>query len=236
MCHGQRFGSVHEPAVDDTSHHRATNDDHAARRHHNDDRDNCDTVAPTATWTRSGGSLTAMDIDRLVRERLERDDFLIEHYSSPLPEEHRSGFGGLDYFPPDGAWALIGEYHPATRHKVPVPSSVGTESSYTMLGVMALTIGDSAYRLTVLDDGDGGAFIPFRDGSSGAETYSGGRYVGIDAHAAGVVTVDFNTAQNPWCVYDEEFTCPLPPAENWIAEPIPVGVKAYDPPGQTPAI
>jgi uncharacterized protein (DUF1684 family) len=176
-----------------------------------------------------------MDIDRLLRDRSERDDFLLDHYSSPLPEEHRSGFGGLDYFPPDESWVLVGEYHPAAPHKVPVPSSVGTESSYTKLGVVTLSVGDSDYRLTVLDDGDGGAFVPFRDGTCGADTYSGGRYVGIDADATGEVAVDFNTAQNPWCVYDEEFTCPLPPAENWITEPIPAGVKAYEAPGQTSA-
>ena len=172
-----------------------------------------------------------MDIDRLLRDRSERDDFLVEHYSSPLPEEDRADFNGLDYFPPDAAWERVGVFEPATPHKVPIPSSIGTESSYTMVGVVAIVIGESEYRLTVLDDGDGGAFIPFRDGTSGDETYAGGRYVGIDADAAGPVTVDFNTAQNPWCVYDEEFTCPLPPAENWIAEPIPAGAKAYESPG-----
>ena len=171
-----------------------------------------------------------MDINRLLNERAERDDFLIEHYSSPLPEEHRPVFSGLDYFSPDAAWELVGTYEPTTPRKVPVPSSIGTESSYTKLGIVALSIDGSAYRLTVLDDGDDGAFIPFRDGTSGRETYAGGRYVGVDADTAGDVTIDFNTAQNPWCVYDEEFTCPLPPAENWIVERIPAGAKAYEPP------
>jgi uncharacterized protein (DUF1684 family) len=174
-----------------------------------------------------------MNLDRLLRERSERDQFPVEHYGSPLPEEHRPGFSGLDYFPPDANWELTGDYEPASPRKVPVPSSVGIESSYTMLGVVTLPIGESTYRLTVLDDGDGGAFIPFRDGTSGAETYSGGRYVGVGADVAGAVTVDFNTAQNPWCVYDEEFTCPLPSTENWIVERIPAGAKAYEPPDQT---
>lgn len=172
-----------------------------------------------------------MDIDRLLRERSEHDEFLGEHYSSPLPEEHRAGFSGLDYFPPDAAWDLIGSYEPTPPRKVPVPSSIGTESLYTTLGVVGLSIGESSYQLTVLDDGDGGAFIPFRDATAGVETYAGGRYVGIDPSTAGEVIVDFNTAQNPWCVYDEEFTCPLPSAENWITEPIPAGAKAYEPPG-----
>ncbi len=176
-----------------------------------------------------------MDVNRLLTERSERDEFLVEHYGSPLPEEHRSHFGGLDYFPPDAAWESTGDYEPAPPRKVPIPSSAGIESSYTMLGIVTVSIGESSYRLTVLDDGDGGAFIPFRDGTSGIESYGGGRYVGVATESAGTVIIDFNTAQNPWCVYDEEFTCPLPSAENWIAERIPAGVKMYEPPNQTAA-
>ncbi len=174
-----------------------------------------------------------MDTDRLLRERSERNIFLVDHYGSPLPEEQRSGFNGLDYFPPTAAWELTGDYEPIPPRKVPIPSSAGIESSYTMIGVVTISIGESSYRLTVLDDGDGGAFIPFRDGTSGVEAYGGGRYVGVATGTAGAVTIDFNTAQNPWCVYDEEFTCPLPSAENWIAERIPAGVKMYEAPDQT---
>jgi uncharacterized protein (DUF1684 family) len=171
-----------------------------------------------------------MDTQRLLRERSGHDAFLAEHYSSPLPEEHRSAFTALAYFPPDATWELTGNYEPMPPRKVPVPSSFGLESAYTMLGVVTLSIGESIYRLTVLDDGDGGAFIPFRDGTSGMETYSGGRYVGITTGASEAVTVDFNMAQNPWCAYDEEFTCPFPPSENWIDEPVDAGVMTYEPP------
>ena len=174
-----------------------------------------------------------MDVDQLLHERSERDRFLLEHYSSPLPDQHVPGFNGLAYFPPDAAWELTGEYEVAEPRKIPIPSSAGIESAYTMLGVVTISIGESVYRLTVLDDGDGGAFIPFRDGTSGAESYGGGRYVGVPAEAGGAVTIDFNRAQNPWCVYDEEFTCPLPSTENWITERIPAGVMLYEPPAGT---
>jgi hypothetical protein len=42
MCHGQRFGSVHEPAVDDTPNNDAPNNDDGARRNHIDDRSDDD--------------------------------------------------------------------------------------------------------------------------------------------------------------------------------------------------
>lgn len=124
------------------------------------------------------------------------------------------------------------EYEPIDAIKVPVPSTAGNESLHTMTGRVTIQIAGSTYRLTVIDDGDGGPFIPSRDGTSGSETYGGGRYVGIEPSDDATVTIDFNTAHNPWCVYDVDFTCPLPPRENYISEPIRAGEKMYEPPEQ----
>lgn len=34
--------------------------------------------------------------------------------------------------------------------------------------------------------------------------------------------VDFNVACNPyWAAYNDTFSCPLPPPENWL--PVPIG-------------
>ena len=79
----------------------------------------------------------------------------------------------------------------------------------------------------MLDDGDGGSFIPFRDGTAGDTTYQGGRYVSPETADDGSVIVDFNRAFNPWCVYDDEFICPFPPASNIIEEPIAAGEKVW---------
>lgn len=170
-----------------------------------------------------------MDMERLVDDRAERDRFLREHYSSPLPDEHLEAFSGLDYFLPDAAWVIDGQYQAVNPHDVLVPSTAGMDNPYTKVGVLALVIGESTYELTVLDDGDGDMFVPFRDGTSGVESYEGGRYVGLSLGADVRASVDFNSARNPWCVYDEEFICPLPPWENWISERIPAGEKKYLP-------
>ncbi len=168
-----------------------------------------------------------MDTNRILEGRDQRDRFLREHYASPLPEQQRASFAGLDYFPVDGDWALIGTFEPTDAHDVQIPSTAGMENPYTKVGIVAITIGDSDHRLTVLDDGDGEMFIPFRDGTCGNESYEGGRYVGLSNMSASSVTIDFNLARNPWCVYDEEFICPLPPAENWIAADVRAGEKAF---------
>lgn len=170
-----------------------------------------------------------MDIEALLEHRAEHDRFLAGHYASPVPEEHRADFAGLDYFDPEPAWAMTGRWEEAEPHEMPIRSSTGTDSTYTQVGIVVLSIAGGTYRLAVLDDGDGGRFIPFRDGTCGLTTYSGGRYVGIEVAEDDSALVDFNRAANPWCVYDDEFSCPLAPPANWITDPIEAGEKMWRP-------
>jgi uncharacterized protein (DUF1684 family) len=81
----------------------------------------------------------------------------------------------------------------------------------------------------------GGLFLPLRDGTAGATTYGAGRYVldtvkGADLGKAadGGVVVDLNFAYNPSCAYDPDWACPLAPAGNRIAAPVPVGELVPD--------
>jgi uncharacterized protein (DUF1684 family) len=169
--------------------------------------------------------------DEVMAARSERDRFFAEHYASPLPDTMAEGFSGLAYFPPDPSWRLSGTYTPTDPRRVEVPSSSGTASEYTRMGSATLPMGGRAWTVTVLDDGDGNPFIPFRDGTSGTETYAGGRYVDLVIEDGGVAVVDFNAARNPWCAYDEEFVCPLPPPGNTTTVRIIAGERTPDGPG-----
>jgi uncharacterized protein (DUF1684 family) len=72
----------------------------------------------------------------------------------------------------------------------------------------------------------GGFFLSFRDATCGTETYGAGRYVLDTAKGAdlgtdgGRVILDFNFAYQPSCSYDPQWSCPLPPRENWLTIPI----------------
>ena len=74
-------------------------------------------------------------------------------------------------------------------------------------------------------------FVPFRDATSGKETYGAGRYLDLapekNRTPDGKWILDFNRAYNPWCVYSEMYTCPFVPPENWLEAPIRVGEKNY---------
>lgn len=47
------------------------------------------------------------------------------------------------------------------------------------------------------------------DDTNGEETYGGGRYLDMRIPEKDSVLLDFNTAYNPYCVYNPKFSCPL---------------------------
>ena len=168
-----------------------------------------------------------MDLDALLEYRSERDIFLVEHYASPLPEEHQESFEGLEWFDPDETWVVTGRFEPAEQPRIPIPSTAGTTTDYGLVGHAIVDIAGQESCLAVVDDGEGGAFIPFRDATAGDSTYGGGRYIHPEIGDDGSVTIDFNRASNPWCVYDPEFTCPLPPPQNVLPFPIEAGEQIW---------
>ena len=165
-------------------------------------------------------------VDELLTERRLRDRFMAEHYASPLPEDHRADFTGLDWFDPDPAWRLSGTWVVVPAAKQSLPTSSGGVSAYTLLGAVVVEIDGSDHRLSVFDDGDGSPFIPFRDATCGTVSYAGGRYVPVRGDGREAI-VDFNRAHNPFCAYDPEFVCPLPPPENRLACRVPAGERDF---------
>ena len=65
--------------------------------------------------------------------------------------------------------------------------------------------------------------------SDGHATYGGGRYfdVVLPKLDAPEITLDFNTAYNPYCAYNNEYSCPVPPAENRLTVAVPAGEKSF---------
>jgi hypothetical protein len=71
-------------------------------------------------------------------------------------------------------------------------------------------------------------FLPFRDATSGRETYGAGRYLEVEPPGPdGGVEIDLNYAYNPYCAYNPEWSCPIPPGENWLTVPIRAGERSF---------
>jgi uncharacterized protein (DUF1684 family) len=75
--------------------------------------------------------------------------------------------------------------------------------------------------------------VPFRDKTTGQESYRGGRYLELhpedDLVDGETVTLDFNLAYTPFCSYTDTFSCPLPPEENWLGATVRAGERDWSP-------
>ena len=170
----------------------------------------------------------------IEQEREVKDSFFAEHWQSPIPAKDRTRFGGLAYFPPDPTYRFELELHEhEEKGAVRMAYTKGQERDFLQWGEFRFKVGDREQAIQAYknDPAEERLFILFRDATSGKETYGAGRYLDLepDRHqtAEGKWILDFNEAYNPWCVYSEDYTCPLVPSENWLEVPIRAGEKNY---------
>lgn len=168
-----------------------------------------------------------MDIQDYADFRRQKDDFFRNSHHSPLGHGDHGDFHGLDYFEPDLDLAFIVPLEPGDGSEIRIPTSDEREKVYTTAGKVRFEVAGEPVELTLYDTGHPGLFLPFRDATSGDTTYGAGRYLDIEPADDGTVTIDFNLAYNPSCVYADGFSCPLPPVNNWLRVPIEAGEKNY---------
>ena len=157
--------------------------------------------------------------------RTQKDEFFATAHS---PLDPGATFEGLSYFPESDALRFDVPLEPSTGGELTIGTSDGQTRIYQRAGIVRFHINDTDAQLTLLHHiGDDGYFVPFRDATSGKETYGAGRYLDLDLEVDGMVSLDFNLAYNPYCAYSEAYSCPLPPPENWLTVPIEAGEKTY---------
>lgn len=178
---------------------------------------------------------------RSVRERLYR-----EHPQSPVPRNARDGFRA-HYFKYDPAlrFTLILEAAPPVASgafDLQLPNSGADSLAFSRLGRVEIPFPDRPRYLSVfwMAGYAGGLFVPFRDATSGSETYGAGRYL-VDAAksadlggdpATGTLILDFNFAYQPSCAFDPRWACPLASPENRLDIAVRVGERLT---GESPA-
>ncbi|MBV9281305.1 MAG: DUF1684 domain-containing protein [Chloroflexi bacterium] len=164
----------------------------------------------------------------LVEYRTAKDEYMREDPHSPLSDEQRSTFAGLAYYPFNPALHL----HLPLDREVPagvvtMEASVGESQEFRRAGKIHFEVGGQPAALTIFQDAEGGLFLPLRDATSGKETYGAGRYLEPEMVDEETVHVDFNYLYNPFCAYNEAYSCPLPPRENWLRVPVEAGEKNF---------
>lgn len=169
----------------------------------------------------------------ILEEREKKEAFLRRDPDSPFRGKEDS-LRPLQYFAPDLTYRVMASLEPVQQKQVRVlQTSTGEQARYLDYAWASFTLGGQEQRLLILEVMDmgpnrGKLFLAFADGTSARETYGGGRYLDLKkVPAATSIELDFNKAYNPYCAYNENYSCPLPPTENILPVTILAGEKAY---------
>ena len=162
--------------------------------------------------------------------RAEKDAYFKTNRHSPLLKEQKQHFKGLEYFPENPALRLEVEVEVfPDKQVIEMQTSTGDVQRYLRYGRFTFTVDGQEAALTIYqDEGEDDFFLPFVDSLAGKETYGAGRYLEPEPLGGNRFLVDFNLAYNPYCAYNEAWSCPLTPFENRVKAPIRAGEKVFE--------
>ena len=158
---------------------------------------------------------------------------------SPLKNKDLKSFKGLDFFPVDSSYIII-----ASIEKTPDTPFLGMatnteeKSYYRKFGILTFTMKEKKLQLTLyesLEESENPIFedylfLPFTDETSGSDSYGGGRYMDVfisKINTNGTLELNFNNTYNPYCAYNDDYSCPLTPRNNHLSLEILSGVKDF---------
>lgn len=193
-------------------------------------------------WRRRVGDLFRIEgPDALERFRRARDELFRTHPQSPIEPNERDSFTGLHYFDGDPAYRVHARVAPGDGTELAIDSG-GEDGAvrYRRAGILEFKLHGQDCRLTLLSlvQYAGGLFVPFRDRTSGHDTYGGGRYLFDTAKdtdglvleitpGSTEIVIDFNYAYNASCAYSPRWACPLAPPENHLQVEVRAGEKIF---------
>jgi uncharacterized protein (DUF1684 family) len=159
-----------------------------------------------------------------------KNDFFKSNPQSPLTDEQRANFSGLNYFPENPAlrFELKLERYAEPRQTV-MQTNRGTTQDYYQVGQIHFPINGETATLDVYEpvNNPGSFFMPFVDATAPMETYGAGRYLEPERIGKDKLLVDFNVCYNPYCAYNNDWACPFPPLTNRLKVRIEAGEKKF---------
>ena len=164
------------------------------------------------------------------------NNFFKDASVSPLKTKDLKNFKGLDFFEFDSTYVVDAKIQ-ETPDSLPfkMKTTTDTPADFRKYGTLIFNLADEQYTLIAYENLDyldvegyeNYLFLPFLDKTNGFETYGGGRYIDLYLNNEDSITIDFNRAYNPQCVYDEDFSCPIVPRQNLLDIRIEAGVKNF---------
>ena len=167
----------------------------------------------------------------------------IKNYQSNYVTNHRvvkdQDKTSIQFFEPDLNFRVVANVE--RKENAPwfsMPTSGKTVKIFRVFGVLTFSVHDTLVTLNIYQSQNmmnspeyqEWLFLPFTDGTTGTETYDGGRYLDLKMNDIknNQLLIDFNKAYNPYCVYvSNVYNCPIPPKENNLSVWIRAGEKMF---------
>lgn len=155
---------------------------------------------------------------------------------SPLTEKDLKNFSGLDFFKFDSTYVVTARLKRTPDTKFfKMKTTTQRFSEERVYGVLTFKINGEEFQLNVYQNKEAPAtegyedylFLPFLDETNGETTYGGGRYIDLRIPNGDSIVINFNQAYNPYCVYNERYSCPIVPRVNYLKTKINAGIKDY---------
>jgi uncharacterized protein (DUF1684 family) len=171
----------------------------------------------------------------LQKERDDKDLSFRSRTNSPFEEADRRSFKNLVYYEPNLAYRVKAKLEELEKKDtLHMPMTNGSTEPYIPYAVAHFELEGQPQRLTLykkVKEEEETLFVPFTDKTNGFETYGGGRYLDVlFKEGAKTTTLDFNRSYSPFCAYNPEYVCPVPPKDNRLTVAIPAGEKTYEKP------
>lgn len=166
-----------------------------------------------------------MDTHSLSDHRRDKDQFFKLSPQSPIPPDEREAFEGLTYFDANTNLVFTVDTEPVEPSPVEIQTTTGDSRTYQRIATATFVVAGTDTTLAIYSTGHDSLFLPFRDATSGNESYGAGRYLDIEPSEDGSIVIDFNYAYAPFCSYSDGYSCALPPQENWLTIPIRAGER-----------
>jgi uncharacterized protein (DUF1684 family) len=169
----------------------------------------------------------------IASERMAINEYFFNPKESPLDSHLFYTFKGIKFFPISEKYRVKASLSLLKNDSVfELPHSHDATKPYKQYAVASFELLGKSYELLVLEQvvkkpgAENYLLLPFTDATSNIETYGGGRYIDLDKTAGTEITIDFNKAYNPYCLYNSKYTCPIPPKENKLPIRVEAGMKA----------
>lgn len=159
---------------------------------------------------------------------------------SPLKKKDLKNFKGLDFFPIDSTFIVIAKLTKIANAPIfEMATTTDRKPLYKEYGLLEFKLKGVETLLTIYQSQDdlrdekykNYLFLPFTDDTSSNESYGGGRYMDVmttDEKADGTISLNFNNTYNPYCAYNDKYSCPLTPRKNHLNIEIKAGIKVFE--------